>query len=102
MLGVRRDSDVLIGTLTRRRVDTSTCGRVHATPPDAEASPFAIDAITDTWNAPTADGWADVTVNGHMRDDTNQHKCEIAIIHKALMDVRESMGGDEFFTGCRR
>ena len=60
----------------------ATLRAIHATPPDAENPPFAIDAITDTWSSPTESGWADVTVNGHMRDDTNQHKCEIAIIHK--------------------
>ena len=79
----------------------ATLRAIHATPPDAENPPFTIDAINDTWSSPTADGWAGVTLNGHMRDDTNHHKCEIAIIHKALMMVREELGGDAFFTECR-
>lgn len=74
---------------------------IHATPPDAEHPPFNIDSIKDRWNHPTSEGWSDIRINGHMQADTNQHKCEIQIIHRHLMLVREEMGGHHFYAECR-
>ena len=49
--------------------------------------------VKDRFTNPTNGGWRDMTVNFRMTADPNNHVCELQLVHKQLMLVRQEMGG---------
>ena len=49
--------------------------------------------VKDRFTEPTSGGWRDAMVNFRMVADKNNHVCELQLVHKQLMLVRQEMGG---------
>ena len=49
--------------------------------------------VKDRFTNPTSGGWRDCMVNFRMVADPHNHVCELQLVHKQLMLVRQEMGG---------
>lgn len=48
--------------------------------------------VKNRFEKPTSGGWRDILINFVFNDDTEMHVCEIQIMHRHLLSVREDMG----------
>ena len=66
----------------------------------------AADTITivrfkDRFSKPTKGGWTDVALNFYFKVDRNRHRCELQLVHKKMMAVREGMDEHEEYEQFR-
>ena len=55
------------------------------------AGAIEIVRFKDRFSKPTKGGWTDVALNFYFKVDRNRHRCELQLVHKKMMAVREGM-----------
>ena len=66
-----------------------------------DSDEFVIGRCKDRFSKPTKGGWADCALNIYMKSDRNRHKCEIQIVHRKLMKVREDLHEHDEYAAFR-
>ena len=56
-----------------------------------DSGELVIGQCKDRFSKRAKGGWADCQLNIYLLDDSNQHKCEIQIVHKKLLAVNKGM-----------